>query len=73
MKWLDKLPWFMVIAFALTIGLAPYAPEPHVVEKLKMLVSGELSKPIDIFDLVMHGTPWILVILKTIRQFSVKI
>ena len=73
MKWLDKLPWFMVIAFVVTIGLAPYAPEPHVVEKLKMLVSGELSKPIDIFDFVMHSSPWVLIILKTIRQFSVRI
>ena len=73
MKWLDKLPWFMVIVITLTIGLAPFAPEPHVVEKLKMLVAGDLARPIDIFDLVMHGSPWVLIILKTIRQFSVKI
>ena len=73
MKWLDKLPWFMVIAFVATIGLAPYAPEPHVIEKLKMLVAGDLARPIDIFDLVMHASPWILLVLKTIRQFAVKI
>jgi len=73
MKWLDKLPWFMVIAFAVTIGLAPFAPEPHVVEKLKMLMAGELARPIDIFDFIMHGTPWVLIVLKTIRQFAVKI
>lgn len=73
MKWLDKLPWFMIIAFAVTIGLAPFAPEPHVIEKLKMLSAGNLARPIDIFDLVMHGSPWVLIILKTIRQFAVKI
>ena len=73
MKWLDKVPWFMVIVITLTIGLAPFAPEPHVVEKLKMLVAGDLARPIDIFDLVMHSSPWILLILKTIRQFAVKI
>ena len=72
MKWLDKLPWFMLIAFALTIGLAPYAPEPHVVEKLKMLAGGSLARPIDIFDLLMHGTPWVLVVLKVIRQLTSK-
>lgn len=73
MKWLDKLPWLIVIVTVLTIGLAPYVPQPHVVEKLNMLVEGSLAKPIDIFDFLMHGTPWVLLILKTIRQFAVKI
>jgi len=72
MKWLDKLPWLIVIISVLTIGLAPYAPEPHVLEKLKMLGAGDLKRPIDMFDLVMHGAPWVLVVLKAIRQFSVK-
>jgi len=72
MKWLDKLPWFMVIAFAVTIGLAPFAPEPHLVEKLKMLMAGNLVRPIDIFDFVMHGSPWVLIMLKTVRHFSIK-
>jgi hypothetical protein len=48
----------------LTLGLAPFVPEPHIWEKLKMLASGELHKAIDIFDLVLHGTPWALLILK---------
>jgi len=73
MKWLDKLPWIMVVGFTLTIGLAPFAPEPHVIEKLKMLSAGNLARPIDIFDLLMHGSPWVLIVLKTIRQFAVKI
>jgi len=73
MKWLDKLPWMIVIVTVLTIGLAPYVPQPHVVEKLNMLVAGSLAKPIDMFDLVMHGTPWVLLILKTIRQFAAKL
>ena len=64
MNWLAKIPLSTLIIIALTLGLAPFVPEPHVWEKLKMLASGELSKPIDIFDLLMHGTPWVLVILK---------
>ena len=35
-----------------------------------MLFDGSLSKPIDIFDLVMHGTPWVLLGLKTVRHFT---
>lgn len=72
MKWLDKLPWLIVIVSVATLGLAPYAPEPHVVEKLKMLVAGDLAKPIDIFDLLMHGSLWVILVLKIIRQFTVK-
>jgi len=72
MKWLDKLPWLIVIVSVATLGLAPYAPEPHVVEKLKMLVAGTLVKPIDMFDLVMHGSLWVVLVLKIVRQFTVK-
>ena len=28
-------------------------------EKLEMLVNNQLWSPIDIFDLLMHGSPWI--------------
>ncbi|PJA76755.1 MAG: RND transporter, partial [Nitrospirae bacterium CG_4_9_14_3_um_filter_53_35] len=52
-----------------TIGLAPFAP-PHVWEKLRMLAKGRLVRPLDWFDLFMHGAPWILLILKGL--FSLK-
>ena len=55
MQWLQRLPWAVLIIGTLTLGLAPFVPEPHLVEKLRMLFQGELSRPIDIFDLVMHG------------------
>ena len=64
MQWLDAIPLHIVIIMALTIGLAPFFPEPHIVEKLRMLKDGALHKPLDIFDLLMHGTPWVLLILK---------
>ncbi len=64
MKWLDRLPWFPLATAALLLGLAPFVPEPHLWEKLKMLGAGTLARPIDIFDLVMHGTPAALLALK---------
>jgi len=70
MSWLDKIPFVTLLLIALMLGLAPFTPEPHVVEKLRMLFDGSLSKPIDIFDLLMHGTPWVLLGLKTIRHFT---
>jgi len=67
MKLVDKLPLHIVVVMCLTLGLAPFLPEPHVWEKLKMLADGTLAKPIDVFDLLMHGTPWVLLVIKLIR------
>ena len=61
---LNKIPTFQLALIALMLGMAPFVPEPHLLEKLKMLSAGELVKPIDIFDLIMHGTPLVLLILK---------
>lgn len=63
MQWLANLDWTLVIMLCLTLGLAPFAP-PHVVEKLQMLREGTLVKPLDWFDLLMHGTPWLLLLAK---------
>ncbi|MCG7867440.1 MAG: RND transporter [Candidatus Thiodiazotropha taylori] len=66
-NWLDRIPMHMVVLPALLLGLAPFVPEPHLWEKLKMLVAGTLHRPIDIFDLLLHGIPVILLVIKVIR------
>ncbi len=63
-KLLLNLPWSIILVLCATLGLAPFVPEPHIWEKLKMLVAGELIKPVDIFDFLFHGVPWLLLILK---------
>ncbi len=68
MEWLDNLSWWMVIAAALTLGLAPFFPEPHIWEKLKMLAAGTLTKPLDMFDLALHAAPWLVLALKLGRS-----
>ena len=67
MKIIDRIPTLTFVFAALTLGLAPFVPEPHVWEKLKMLVAGTLVAPVDIFDLVLHGAPWGLLALKLTR------
>ena len=64
MKWLDKLPYAVIVPLAVLLALAPFSPEPHLWEKLKMLFSGTLSRPIDIFDLFLHGAPLLILLLK---------
>ncbi len=66
----SKINWPILIVACATIGLAPLFPEPHVWEKLWMLVQGNLTRAIDWFDLVMHGTPWVLVVLKIWGTFG---
>ncbi|WIV51797.1 RND transporter [Marivivens sp. LCG002] len=68
MQLLDTIPWNIAILAALTLGLAPFFPEPHIWEKLKMLAGGSLTRPLDIFDLVLHGAPWLLLLAKIARE-----
>jgi hypothetical protein len=66
---IDSIPYSQLIIIALVLGLAPFFPEPHLVEKLRMLFNGTLSKPIDIFDLLMHAFPVILLVIKLVRDY----
>ncbi len=68
MRWLDKIPYWILIPAALALGIAPFDSEPHLVEKLRLLREGMLSRPIDIFDLVMHAAPVALLVLKLARD-----
>ena len=63
-KLFDRMPLSLLIVLCLTLGLAPFTPQPHVWEKLGMLVTGELTQPLDVFDLLMHGFPWLLLMVK---------
>lgn len=68
MEWLDKIPLWLLVVLSLTLGLAPFYPEPHLWEKLKMLAQGTLTRPIDIFDLVYHAAAPVLLIAKLVRM-----
>ena len=68
LSWLDRLPWIWLLLLAAWMAVAPITPEPHLVEKLRLLAHGALVRPIDIFDLVMHAAPLLLVAIKRWRQ-----
>lgn len=53
--------WKLWLVVSLTLGFAPFVPEPHIVGKLRWLMGGAIGmKPIDWFDLVQHGFPFVL-------------
>lgn len=63
-KILQSIPYSLLIVFSVILGLAPFHPQPHLLEKIQMLFHGTLSRPIDIFDLVLHGTPLLLLMAR---------
>lgn len=64
MAWLDHIAWKWLLLLAVWMLVAPITPEPHVVEKLRMLSQGQLVAPMDIFDLFFHLAPLGLMALK---------
>ena len=65
--------WKLVILLCLTLGLAPFFPEPHVWGKLKWIVGGANNmQPMDWFDALMHGFPFLLLIRLIIVKFTQK-
>lgn len=54
----------LILFGCLTLGLAPFMPEPHIWGKLKWIAGGAVGmKPMDWFDFLFHGLPWFLLII----------
>ena len=68
MQWLDKIPLTALAIAALALALAPFNSQPHLWQKLTMLAHGTLSRPIDIFDLAMHASLPLLLVVKLTRM-----
>lgn len=67
LNWIDKLNVKALLVVAVLIALLPFQPEPHLFEKLRMLYNGDLVRPIDIFDLLLHSLPLVLLAIRLIR------
>ena len=61
---LDSVSYPILIFIAAFMLLAPFSPTPNVVEKFIMLINGNLTRAVDIFDLCFHLAPAILLGLK---------
>lgn len=49
------------VVLVLTLGLAPFTPEPHIVGKVRWIAGGAVGmEPMDWFDLLLHGTPFLI-------------
>ena len=66
----------VAVILSLTLGLAPFFPEPHIWGKLRWVWGGAHGMTgVDYFDLVLHGFPWVLLIVliveRVVRYFQV--
>jgi len=54
----------MPLLASLTLGLAPFTPEPHLIGKLRWVAGGAKGmQGMDYFDLLLHGSPWVWLII----------
>jgi len=70
MELIDDISYSILLPMTILLGFAPFFPRPHIVEKLSMLRNGTLKKPLDIFDLLYHISPFIILGIKVSREFS---
>ncbi|RDB02530.1 hypothetical protein [Runella aurantiaca] len=55
--------WQLWLMASLTLGLAPFLPEPHLFGKIRWILGGAVGmKPMDWFDFFLHLTPWLLLL-----------
>ncbi len=55
--------YFIAIFGSFTLGLAPFAPEPHLFGKVKWVLGGAEGMAMkDWLDLLMHGAPFLLLV-----------
>ena len=70
MRWIDRIPMLWLVGIALYLAGAPFVPEPHLVEKWRMLTQGGLNKPIDIFDFFLHNAPIVVLMIRLWRDMQ---
>ncbi|AKA35815.1 hypothetical protein [Flagellimonas lutaonensis] len=59
--------WRIIIVLCITLGLAPFFPEPHIWGKIKWIAGGAAGmQAMDWFDVIFHGFPFVLLLRKII-------
>ena len=68
LAWARHHRWVTTAAMAsATLGLAPFYPHAHVWKQLLNLAHGTLTQPLDVFDLALHGAPWVALLAGVAR------
>ena len=64
----------LVSVACLTLGLAPFVPEPHILGKLRWILGGgQGMQPMDWWDTIQHGAPWLVLVLMALRDAAMRL
>ena len=72
-----KTNWKLFLIASLTLGLAPFNP-PHIWGKIQWIAGGgaftgeHTMQFQDYFDVVLHGLPWVLLLISGILNILPK-
>lgn len=59
---------------SLTLGLAPFTPEPHLIGKWRWLLGGAKGmQAMDWFDLILHTAPWAFLLFVLLKIALVRL
>ncbi|NVK52429.1 MAG: hypothetical protein HWD85_05800 [Flavobacteriaceae bacterium] len=70
-----KKNWKIFLIASLTLGLAPFNP-PHIWGKIQWIMGGNAfsgehaMQAMDWFDVFLHGSPWVLLVISTLINLS---
>ncbi len=74
MKQQNNSKIYLGLMASLTLGLAPFSPEPHIWGKIKWIMGGAVGmQAADYFDFLLHGAPWAFLIYAIVEKILQKI
>lgn len=62
----------LAVISSLTLGLAPFTPEPHIWKQFLNLKLGREMLFMDWIDILLHGTPWVFLIVVLVSMLREK-
>lgn len=70
MDWIkDNFKLFLIAS--LSLGLAPFKPEPHIWGKIKWIAGGANGMTwLAWFDTFLHGLPWLLLLTSILLKIT---
>lgn len=58
----------LAVIASLTLGLAPFTPAPHIWKQFNNIRLGRTMTGMDWVDVLMHGAPWVFLIVVLISM-----
>ena len=61
---LKPIPYKVLMLPAILLALAPFSPQPHLLQKLTWLIEAQSFAAVDVFDVFFHLSPTLIMLIK---------